>query len=278
MSAQVSKCIAGEVLSDDAFRQFQRFALEHTGIKLGDNKKSMIVARFGRRLQALSLSTFEEYLEIISDPYHPETIDFIDTITTNLTYFFREPHHFKVLSERVLPELTANRPTDQAVRVWSAGCSSGQEPYSVAISVLECPDMASYKTRILCTDIHTKMVERTAAGVYRESELRGLSSAQKSQWFDEKNGGRWQAKQKLRKLLISRQLNLFSPWPIRSDVDVIVCRNVLIYFDESLQKKVLGGFAKLQKPGSYLFLGHSENLGDSTEYYRRVDNTVYRRL
>jgi len=257
---------------------FQQFTLEHTGIKLGNNKKSMIVTRFGRRLHALSLSSFEEYLDVLSNPHNPETIDFIDTITTNLTYFFREPHHFDFLNKIVLPELVAGRAHEQAVRIWSAGCSSGQEPYSLAMSALECPDMENYKTKILCTDINTTMVKTTVSGVYRESELRGLSPAKKSRWFEGKAGGKWQASSELRKLLICRQLNLFSPWPVRPDVDIVFCRNVLIYFNESFQKKVLRGFANIQKPGSYLFLGHSETLGDSTEDYQRVDNTVFKRL
>lgn len=267
----------GDSLSDSAFRAFQQFTLEHTGIQLSENKKAMIVTRFGRRLQALSLSSFEDYLELISDPFHPETIEFIDTITTNLTYFFREPHHFELLSNTVLPLLVGTKNSSLPIRIWSAGCSSGQEPYSLAIAALECAETESRSVRILCTDIHTKLVQQTFAGVYTDNELRGLSQQQKDTWFKQCGSGMWQAKSRLRELLICKQLNLFGPWPVKPDIDIIMCRNVLIYFDELRQKKVLTGFADMQSPGAYLFLGHSETLNGFNQLYKRVDNTVYQR-
>lgn len=267
------------VLGDEAFQKFQRLVLKHTCIELTDKKRSMIVNRFSRRLAALEINSFEEYLALISNPGHPEIVNFIDTITTNLTYFFREPHHFDFLGESVLPTLAASKSTAEPIRIWSAGCSSGQEPYSIGITVLNTPELKEHQVKILSTDIHSKLVVKTELGVYSDEQLRGLSQEDLHQWFIKTSENTWQANIALRNLLLCKKLNLFGPWPVRAGVDVIMCRNVLIYFNTDYQKKLLSGFASIQKPGSYLFIGHSETLeGSSSTLYKRVANTVYERL
>lgn len=265
-------------MSDEVFRGFQRISLEQTGIELADGKRAMIVNRFSRRLGALGLSSFEEYLKVVVVPGHPEAREFIDTVTTNLTYFYREPHHFDVLQNTVLPALAKRIKAPTPIRIWSAGCSSGAEPYTLAIVSKETLETRDRSVRILCTDIDTKMVEATHQGNYTDEQLRGLNDARKQQWFSSSPSGRYQADEQLRSLLICKQLNLFDPWPIKNGVDVIMCRNVLIYFNPSYQKTLLSNFAKVQKPGSYLFLGHSETLEGFKDAYRRVDNTVYERI
>lgn len=264
-------------LCDRTFAEFQSLILQYTGIQLADAKRPMFVNRFSKRLNALSLSSFEEYLSIISSAKHPETTEFIDTITTNLTYFFRESHHFEVLGKEILPKLAQNRVTSKPIRIWSAGCSAGQEPYSLAITALESVDVDKVPLKILCTDIHTKLVEKTRLGKYTKDELRGLSETQLNKWFENLNNNVWQADNALRQLLLCKQLNLFSPWPVRSGVDVIMCRNVLIYFSPEYQRKLLLGFAAIQTTGSYLFLGHSETPDGLSKLYKRIANTVYER-
>jgi chemotaxis protein methyltransferase CheR len=265
-------------MCDKTFAEFQSLILQHTGIQLADAKRHMFVNRFSKRLNALNLSTFEEYLKIVSTASQPETTEFIDTITTNLTYFFREPHHFDVLSKEVLPSLVKNRAASKPIRIWSAGCSSGQEPYSIAISVRENVDISKHTVKVLCTDIHTKLVEQTRSGKYCRDELRGLSDIQVKKWFDSTANDVWQADASLRQLLVCKQLNLFSPWPVRTGVDILMCRNVLIYFSPEYQRKLLRGFAAVQATGSYLFLGHSETPDGLSKLYKRVANTVYERL
>ncbi|MFK7862344.1 MAG: protein-glutamate O-methyltransferase CheR [Granulosicoccus sp.] len=266
------------VMSDEVFRGFQRIALEQTGIELADSKRAMIVNRFSRRLDALGLSCFEEYLQLVGHAGHPEAREFIDTVTTNLTYFFREPHHFDVLASMVLPQLSSRINTGTPIRIWSAGCSSGAEPYTLGIVVKESKALNDYAVRILCTDIDTKMVQATQLGSYTEEQLRGLSKERRERWFEKTPSGMHQADEQLRSMLICKQLNLFHAWPIKSGVDVIMCRNVLIYFNLEYQKKLLSNFAGIQKPGGYLFLGHSETLEGFKDSYRRVDNTVYERI
>ena len=265
-------------LSDASYREFQRLVLLHTGIHLADNKRSMIVNRFTRRLNALNIETFEEYIELVSKQNNPETIDFIDTITTNLTYFFREPHHFDFLGKVVLPRLAEGRSRTEPIRIWSAGCSSGQEPYSIGMTVLDTLDIRKQPVKILCTDIHSKLVVTTRVGIYGKEQLRGLDEQTRTKWFKETEDGRWQADIAIRQMMYCKRLNLFGPWPVRSGVDVIMCRNVLIYFNEEYQRRLISGFAAMQTPGSYLFIGHSETLEGFSRLYKRVANTVYERL
>ena len=265
-------------MSDRVFEAFQRITLEQTGIELATSKRAMIVNRFSRRLNALNLTSFEDYLQLVSEPGSAEAAEFIDTVTTNLTYFFRESHHFDVLGKVVLPTLAQSKHSHQPIRIWSAGCSSGQEPYSLAITARETEAVKNRNIRILCTDIHSKLVRATQRGSYRSEYLRGLSDERKARWFKQANDGRWQADEDLRSLLICKKLNLFGPWPIKHGVDVIMCRNVLIYFNPSYQHKLLTGFSRMQDAGAYLFLGHSETLEGFKDIYKRVDNTVYERL
>ena len=267
-----------ETLSDEVFRGFQRIALEQTGIELADSKRAMIANRFSRRLGALGLTCFEEYLGVVSEPGHPEAREFIDTVTTNLTYFFREPHHFEVLSKTVLPQLAKRINMPTPIRIWSAGCSSGAEPYTLAMVAKETPATSERPVRILCTDIDTKMVEATRLGSYSGDQMRGLDDVRRERWFSKTPSGRYQAKEQLGSMLICKQLNLFNTWPIKPGVDVIMCRNVLIYFNPSYQKKLLTNFSQIQSPGGFLFLGHSETLEGFKDSYRRVDNTVYERV
>lgn len=265
-------------LTDRVLAEFQKFSLEQTGIKIDDTKRAMITTRFSRRVRELRLDSFEEYLEVIKDPAHPERVEFINTITTNLTYFFREPHHFEFLKEKILPELQASVETSNPIRIWSAGCSSGPEPYSIAISANASECAGQRQVRILCTDIDSDMIEQTKKGIYKTSELRGLSDEDQKLWFDDKRDGYVRASAQLRNQLICRYLNLFSPWPIKPFLDVIFCRNVLIYFDVERQEQLIRGMGNIQKPGSTLIIGHSETIGQCTDIYRRIANTIYERI
>lgn len=276
-SASAAQCRAlPDRLSDTDLAAFQKLSLQLTGIKLDDAKRSMIYTRFLRRLRTLDLPDFKTYLEHVAMPGSGELQHFVNTITTNLTYFFREPHHFDYLGAHVARELPAQPGRSGPVRVWSAGCSSGEEPYTIGMTLNEAGLTGGADYKLLCTDIDTNMVARTRDGRYPLRDVRGLSDERATRWFD-KAGEELVASPKLKQGMICRQLNLFVDWPIRPGVDVIFCRNVLIYFVREDQDKIIAGFSRMQNEGAYLFLGHSESLRGLEHLYERVDNTVYRR-
>ena len=275
-NAALSPLNLPDKIPDADFEKICRLSLEATGISIDETKRSMVYSRFSRRLRDLQLDTFAEYLELLSQGNHEELTHFINTITTNLTYFFREPHHFEYLKEHALPKLRQSLGASHALRVWSSACSSGQEAYSIAMTLAESPDTSGWRTRILATDIDTDMVERTRAGIYGGEALRGLDTKCKEKWFEQQPDGDWQMREALRQVVMPKSLNLFDDWPFKPGVDIIFCRNVLIYFDDEHQAKLQRKFADCQKPGSLLFLGHSESLKGGLPY-RRVSNTVYER-
>lgn len=273
-AAGASAGVAG-TLDEALFDDFRALILETTGIQLAESKKAMLITRLSKRLNALGMSSYADYLALVKQPGHAERTAFIDAVTTNLTYFFREPHHFAAV-QRLLSEPEAIAKPGP-VRIWSAGCSSGQEPYSLAISVAESGILKHRQVRILCTDIHSGMPRLTSHGSFDESGMRGLSDERRDRWFKRGIDGRWVADQALRSLLICKQLNLFDSWPIKPGVDMIFCRNTLIYFDDDRTQQVLRGFASRQNPGAHLFIGHSERIDGVNDLYFRFDNTVFER-
>ncbi|MEO0576359.1 MAG: protein-glutamate O-methyltransferase CheR [Pseudomonadota bacterium] len=265
-------------LTDDEMAQFQKLAKSAAGIDITESKRTMIYTRFVRRLRSLGLSTFPEYLKLAADTQGSEYQNFINTVTTNLTYFFREPHHFEFLANTAIPDLYDTQRRTAPLRFWSTGCSSGEEPYSIAMVLAAAGKKGGKDYRLLCTDIDTQMVAATQQGVFAESRLRGLEAEHLRQWFTKDPQGQYVANDALREGMMCRQLNLFEKIPLRTGIDVIFCRNVLIYFVKTHQREIVTKFAKHQEPGQYLFLGHSESLRDFDDYYERVSNTVYRRI
>ncbi len=267
-----------EKISDQDFSEIVRITLNASGISIDNSKRPMIYARFSRRLRDLKLQSFADYIELLRDTGSAEYTTFINTVTTNLTYFFREPHHFDFLETDALPALIGRNRKSKTLRFWSSACSSGQEAYSIAMTLAKSPQTGDWTNKILATDIDTEMVEHCAKGCYKPEALRGLNPEQQSRWMRRDDSGAWQVQDEIKKLVVPKQLNLFSSWPFRKDVDVIFCRNALIYFDEAHQTKLLKRFAEYQTPGAYLFLGHSESIKSTSLPYKRVSNTVYERI
>ncbi|MGH1357333.1 MAG: CheR family methyltransferase [Burkholderiaceae bacterium] len=264
-------------LTDEEFAAFQRLTNEATGIQIGENKRSMIYSRFARRLRIKGMNNFSDYISLLASKNSEEHRFFINTVTTNLTFFFRESHHFDYLANETLPDIAKNK-RGRKLKVWSSASSSGQEPYSLAMVLAESQHLAGWTSKILATDIDTDMVQRTKEGIYDEEQMRGLDAPRRQRWVDSVQGGKFQVKRELRDMLICKPLNLFNKWPIKAPVDVIFCRNVLIYFDKTDQFKIVKEFAKMQAPGDYLFLGHSESFREIVSVYKPVSNTVYRRI
>ncbi|WP_018141303.1 protein-glutamate O-methyltransferase CheR [Thioalkalivibrio sp. ALJ7] len=269
---------ASERLTERDFRRVAQLTQERTGIMLNASKHELVFSRLSRRLRVLGMDSFEHYLDRVEDGDEGEAEEFINALTTNLTAFFREAHHFEMLAGPVLDEL-GRLPRTGPLKVWSAGCSTGEEPYSIAMTLAEAlpsPD----DVRILATDIDSRVVAHADAGVYDANRVTGIPSGRQQRWLLRGKGaneGKVKIRDELRSMVHFRQLNLFDPWPIKGPLDVIFCRNTLIYFDKPTQKQLVERFAKVLRPEGYLVIGHSESLFRVTEEFRLLEQTVYRR-
>jgi chemotaxis protein methyltransferase CheR len=266
--------------SDEDFNSLRALVRRHTGISLSDAKRELVYGRLSRRLRALGLDSFRDYRNVLSgDPEGQEMVEFCNAITTNLTSFFRESHHFDYLREQVLLPL-GTRPAGQRLRIWSAGCSTGEEPYSIAMTVRESlPEANRHDIKILATDLDSDVLSRGRRGVYTEDRVKGMSQARLAFFREQLDGGVrcLTVTPNLRELITFNQLNLMHELPMRGPVDVIFCRNVVIYFDKETQRDLFRRFAQLQRPGDILFLGHSESMFKVSDAYTLVGRTIYTR-
>lgn len=251
-------------LDPKSFRTIADLAYRESGLTLVEEKASMIQSRLRPRLRILGLRDFAQYSAFVgSDAGTDERKQLISALTTNVTHFFRENHHFKTLEKVIdarLPELRAGK----RMRIWSAGCSNGQEAYSAAMTLLErCPKAAEYDLRILATDIDPQVVSFARRGSYAARLMDGVSETLRKTYFDRDTGGQeplFTAKPELKNLIHFNELNLLAPWPMRGSFDVIFCRNVVIYFDLATQTGLWPRFLKALRPDGHLFLGHSERI------------------
>ena len=234
----------------------------------------MVYSRLARRLRATGVESFARYLKIIESGEREEVEAFINALTTNMTSFFREPHHFRILAERL-----ARHPANRPVSIWSCASSSGEEPYSIAMTALEALQEGSATLSILATDIDTDMLARARQGVYPVDQLQKIPEPLRKRFFlrgDGKNEGLAKVKEELRRLVTFRQLNLLDEkWPMHGRFDFIFCRNVMIYFDKQTQHAVLNRLANCLSSDGLLFVGHSESFHNSQEQFRICGNTAY---
>jgi chemotaxis protein methyltransferase CheR len=267
--------------TDSEFRRLRDLVQARTGIALSDAKRELVYGRLARRLRKLNLTSFAEYCRLVEGSQSAELQELTNAITTNLTSFFRESYHFEQLASQALPELESRGTDSRRLRLWSAGCSTGEEPYSLAIVIREClAHLADWDIKMLATDIDSKVIAAAAEGLYAEERFKGVSPERIRNWFPPVPGrpGLRAASAQLKSLITFKQLNLLDPWPMNGPFDVIFCRNVVIYFDKPTQRALFDRMADLQKPGDWLFIGHSENLHNVTQRYKLVGRTVYRRL
>jgi chemotaxis protein methyltransferase CheR len=252
------------------------------GIYLNDSKASLVYSRLSKHIRALGLRGFKDYCELVSSPDGAAARrEMLSHLTTNFTRFFRENHHFEHLRDEVLPGLINRAKSGGRVRIWSAACSDGQEPYSIALTVLSLlPNVADLDFRILATDIDPKILAAARAGVYDENALETMTPAMRKQWFREVDAGgrrRFQIDERVKKLITFNELNLMAQWPFKGNFDVIFCRNVVIYFDEPTQMKIWSRFASLLPEGGHLYIGHSERVsGDAKNLFDNIGITTYR--
>ena len=249
------------------------------GIHLTESKATLVYSRLAKRLRALNLESFRDYCELIGGSAgQKERQEMLSALTTNVTRFFREKHHFDHMETQVLPALMDYARRGGKVRLWSAACSSGQEPYSMALTLLAVePKAPTLDVRILATDIDPQMVAAGTRGVYDESLLSDVPAAMKKRYFAPAGGSDWRASEELRRLVSFRELNLNADWPMRHKFQAIFCRNVVIYFDEPTQNALWNKFAAYLAPGGWLYIGHSERVnGAATALFSGAGVTAYR--
>jgi chemotaxis protein methyltransferase CheR len=267
-------------LSDDDFQRIRSLVRARLGIALAESKRELVYGRLSRRLRALKLQNFTRYLQRIESGDEEELQHFCNAITTHLTSFFRERHHFDFLARQLLPVLERSNANTRRMRFWSAGCSTGEEPYSIAMVVLEnMRHLRGWDVRILATDIDTNVLSQARAGIYSGERLQKVEQSRVQRWFEPAQDARHlQVCEQLKRLVCFKTLNLMDDWPMTGPFDAIFCRNVVIYFDRETQRQIVARMAALQRPGDHLILGHSESLLQVSSQYRLVRDTVHRRL
>lgn len=270
------------VLSEKDFRMISDLVYKHCGINLHEGKKELVRARLAKRLRLGKIKTFPEYIKhVLEDKSGREFSILVDSLSTNLTSFFREGQHFDFLNNNFLPALldrklkTGNR----RIRTWSAGCSSGEEPYSIAITLLEAvAGRERWDVRILASDISTEILETARKGIYPEDRVEPVSPMLRNKYLTcQRDNGKklYEVNRQLRDIIVFRYLNLMGEWPIKPPLDFIFCRNVMIYFDKPTQERLISRYWHLLDSGGVLFTGHSESLTGIEHKFKYVQPTIY---
>jgi len=248
----------------DDFARIASILYDTAGIALPESKATLVYSRLAKRLRALGLESFHAYCSLVgSNEGLDERQAMLAALTTNVTRFYREPHHFEHLREHVIAPAAAAVRRGGRLRLWSAGCSTGQEPYSIALTILSViPEAPHLDVRILATDIDPNVVRTAREGVYSEDLVEPIPASLRSQWLqrDDRDRKLWSMGPAARSLITFKELNLMGSWPMKGKFQTIFCRNVVIYFDEPTQEKVWGRFASCLLPGGRLYIGHSERV------------------
>ncbi|MFO1368078.1 MAG: protein-glutamate O-methyltransferase [Marinagarivorans sp.] len=265
-------------LSQANFTLIKALAYEWTGIKLSDQKENMIYGRLARRLRALQLNSFDEYCALLKTEDEAEKREFINSITTNLTSFFREPHHFEFLKQQLLPGLINRNQASRKIRIWSAGCSTGEEPHSIAMVVASIPELKHWDVKILATDLDSNVLEQASGGVYSLSRFDAFPAAYKQYVKKSSDTDQVKIADNVRAMIRFNQLNLLQAWPMKGAFDIIFCRNVVIYFDLETQRKLFNRYADKLVEKGHLFIGHSENLHKISDRFLGLGRTIYEKI
>lgn len=275
-------------MSGKEFELFSQFIYDEAGIKMPPTKKTMLEARLQKRLKALGLNNFREYADFVfSDAGHDqEIIHLIDVVTTNKTDFFREPHHFDFLVRTAIPTLQQARNAGESslnpLRIWSAGCSTGEEPYTMAMVLSEYAAQTGIRFSILASDICTRVLQSAANGVYTEERTDTIPLPLKKKYLlrsKDRNKGLVRMIPPLRSMIDFRRVNFMDDhFGISEKQDIIFCRNVIIYFDKETQTRLMNKFHRQLQPGGFLFIGHSETLNGLNLSFSQVGNTVYQKV
>lgn len=271
----------GPVLGDSEFEFIRHVIAENAGIVLGPNKRQLVQGRLARRLRELGLPTYESYCDHVRNSGPEELVGLINAITTNVTSFFRENHHFEALASYMIPEALKRNQQSRRLRIWSAGCSTGEEPYCIAMVLSEVlPSVERWDAKILATDIDSDVIATAQQGIYPVDRLSAIPEARLRRCFRRgvgANAGHAMVQPDVARFITFRTLNLQQSWPMSGPFDIIFCRNVMIYFDQVTRERLVGRFAALLAPGGYLCLGHSESIHSGTAPFHLVGKTIYRK-
>jgi chemotaxis protein methyltransferase CheR len=269
-------------LKDKEFHQISDLVFKKVGIVLHEEKRALVYSRLSRLLRSLEISTFREYCKILEDEDNSEEIGYlINAITTNLTKFFREIHHFEHVRDVIIAEKVQQSHSGgfhkEKLRFWSAGCSSGEEPYSLAMTLANAiPNLGNFDIKILATDIDTNMINKAQTGIYKDHST--IDKHLFDHYCSAIQQDAFQIKEQIKSLITFKQLNLLEYWPMHGPFDAIFCRNVVIYFDKDTQKTLFDRMADLLNPEGYLYIGHSESLYKICDRFQLVGHTIYQKV
>jgi chemotaxis protein methyltransferase CheR len=270
-------------LSKSDFSFICQYVYDIAGIVLNASKKEMVYRRITRIIRERKIASFTEYCDLLKADPEKEKDYFINAITTNLTSFFREQHHFDYMTQHELPKLIKNSLTNhKRLRIWSSASSTGEEPYSIAMTLLETMkgDLGQWDAKILATDIDSNVLASGKSGIYDDRRIEDIPKKFKEKYFHRgvgNNKNKVKVDKELRKLITFKQLNLLNDWPMKGPFDIIFCRNVIIYFDKGTQQDLFARYYEMLAPGGLLILGHSENLGKYQEHFDNVGRTIFRK-
>jgi len=269
------------MMTETQFRAISTLVKSICGIDLHDGKKELVKARLAKRIRLLGLQSFDDYIRLVrEDVGGNELTGMLDSLSTNLTFFFRESAHFEYLRSVAIPRLIEQRRPQGRLRIWSAGCSTGEEPYSLAMLLLEhFPALRGWDVRILATDLSTRVLAQAREGVYDASRVKQVPAALAGKYFepDPRNGESYRVSGAARAMVTFARLNLMERWPMTGPFDVIFCRNVMIYFDKPTQEDLVRRFHALLSPGCLLVVGHSESLTGVAHAFHYVRPAVYQK-
>lgn len=266
--------------TENDFTQVKTLVYGFAGIDLNDSKRNLVYNRLAKRIRFLEMNSFSEYLKFVKAQGEAEFVHLINAITTNLTFFFRENHHFEYMANTIIPSLLEKNRASKKIRIWSAGCSTGEEPYSIAV-VLKETVPSDWDARVLATDLDTNVVQTAQDGVYKIDRLKGVPESRVKRWFMKGSGNREgfvKVKSDLQQIIDFGQINLMNEWPIKETIDVIFCRNVVIYFDKTTQAKLFDRYANLLTDNGHLLVGHSESLYKVSDRFKLLGQTIYQKI
>ncbi|KNY27291.1 CheR family methyltransferase [Pseudobacteroides cellulosolvens] len=267
-------------ITDKEFLLITDFLKKNYGVRIGPEKKSLVVSRLGSLLKDKGFERFSQlYDYVITDKTGEALVNLVDKLTTNHTFFMRENDHFKFFGDVVLPWMEQYI-KDRDLRVWSAGCSTGEEPYTLSMIMNDYFESknAQWNTKLLATDISTTVLNKAKTGVYLNEQMESLPTTWKVKYFNKLNGENYEIKSLIKDNVIFRRFNLMeNVFPFKKKFHVIFCRNVMIYFDEETKRTLINKFYDMTEPGGYLFIGHSESIGREQSRYKYIMPAVYRK-
>lgn len=264
-------------LDKKTFSAFRDLVYAKAGIALGEKKEALVAARLSKRMHSLNLPTYEDYYEYVnSDTDGLEIIKLLDSISTNVTHFFREQQHFDFIAQQIGKWYLDGQ---RKFRIWSAGCSSGEEPYTIAMTINETLRGKASDIRILATDLSTKILSEAMEGIYNERDLEKIPDNYRRNYFEQitiDNKAHYRIQSNCQSLITFQRLNLIdTPFPMKGPFDFIFCRNVMIYFDNTMRKRLLEEYHRLLKPGGFLLVGHAESLTGMLSGLKSVKPSIY---